>query len=111
MRNTIASAPAKLAMYIMPQLLKRFLVLIILWAKAITINVLPVNSSAPASTIRIRPRENTIPPTSFVKEIKARLPLGYLGYFLGNFWWLKSICSKLFHFLIQLSLSGNRLFP
>ena len=57
-------APTKLPAKTSPQLPQQAGLLTRWLAHAITSRMLPVNSSAPATTTRIRPREKAIPPIS-----------------------------------------------
>ena len=59
--NAVASAPTKLPKYTMPQFLSSSPVPTLRLAQAITIRLLPVNSSAPPTTTRIRPKLKTSP--------------------------------------------------
>ena len=59
---TVNSAPTKLPTKTMPQLRNIWAVVTLRAAQAITIRLLPVNSSAPATTTRIRPKQKTRPP-------------------------------------------------
>ena len=67
MTTAVRIEPAKLPTYTIPQLRSTAVRGIRPLAKAMTIRLLPVNSSAPATTTAMRPRQKTRPPNSLTR--------------------------------------------
>ena len=63
--TAMPTAPIKFAMHTTIQFLSKSYSEIFLSAHAITIRLLPVNSSAPATTTKIRPRQKANPPNNW----------------------------------------------
>jgi len=63
MTNAVRIEPTRLPDQTMAQLRSSLPVLTFFAAQAMTIRLLPVNSSAPATTTRMRPRQKTRPPS------------------------------------------------